>query len=72
MDEVEMINVVTATVAQVTKRRVIYVNPTSDFTADVGVESGASHQERTDIAALLPLQVVVTIHETDNEARLLP
>lgn len=72
MDEVELINVVTATVAQVTQRQVAYVHPTSDFTADVGVEGGASHQERTNIAALLPLQVVITIHEADDEARLLP
>ena len=72
MDEIGLSNVVMATVAQVTQRRFAYVHSTSDFTADVGVKGGASHQEKTNIAALLPLQVVFTIHEADDEARPLP
>ena len=72
MDEVELINVVTATVTQVTHRRVAYVRPTSEFTADVGVDGGASHQEKIEIAALLPLQVVIEICDPSDEAHVHP
>lgn len=68
MDEIELINLVTASVAQVTHRRVAYVRPTSNFTAEVGVEGGASDQEKANIAMLLPKRVVIKVRDGGDEA----
>ncbi|MCJ2120612.1 hypothetical protein MKK65_29290 [Methylobacterium sp. J-001] len=53
MNQVELINVVMASVAQVTHRRIACVRPTDDFAAVVSVEGGTSAQKKANISVLL-------------------